>query len=102
MPSTPTGGLSIFVNLAIVLVSALFQWFKKLGISSNFIIFCGKLLSAKQYDSFVRRFSAYSIVFIIGITLPAATTISIIERIKTSTSLKAAVEMIALLSGDNQ
>lgn len=97
MPSVPTGGLSIFVNIAILVIGWLYKLYKKTGLSRRPFVVVAMLITAKKYDTILRRCFAYSFVFTLFTLMSIATAFSIGERVDANSNLELAKNVIQSL-----
>ncbi len=81
MPAIPTGGISIFVNIAIVIFGGLFGMLRKFSYISRFSHRFYSLIIDKKFDTVIRRIIGYSIVIAVFSLIFTTTAISIINRI---------------------
>ncbi|MFZ2523209.1 MAG: hypothetical protein WAW92_02370 [Minisyncoccia bacterium] len=81
MPAIPTGGISIFVNIAIVIIGGVFSMFRKFGYISQVSQKFYNLIVDKKFDSVLRRLIGYTIVALVFGLIFTTTAISITKRI---------------------
>ncbi len=92
MPSVPTGGLSIFVNITILIIGWLYKQYKKTGLNQSLFIGVGRLIAAKKYDTLTRRLFAYSFVFALFTLMVYAIAVSVTARISTNSNYEMALD----------
>lgn len=81
MPAIPTGGISIFVNIAIVILGGLFSMIKKFGYVPKVFQKFYNLIIDKKFDSVLRRLIGYTVVALVFGLIFTTTTISVVSRI---------------------
>jgi hypothetical protein len=104
MPTIPTGGLSIFVNLAILFFGYFIDLLKKSRIlkkSSKTYSFAFD----KEYDLMTRRMASYAMVLILFLVMFGVTSLSVYSRIKEGSNvelIKAGVIKVATIYKNSQ
>jgi hypothetical protein len=81
MPAIPTGGISIFVNIAIVIVGGLFSMFRRFGYVSKVSQKLYNIIIDINFDSAIRRLSGYAVVALVFGLIFTTTAISVVKRI---------------------
>jgi hypothetical protein len=81
MQISPTGGLSIFINLAIVIVGYIFQQAKKISFLRPPMLFVYSIITGKKHDHFFRRFLGYGVAASIFLSVFVSTSFSIYNRL---------------------
>jgi O-antigen ligase len=104
MPTIPSGGLSIFVNLAILFFGYFIDLLKKFRIltkSSKTYSFAFD----KEYDLIIRRMASYAMVLILFLVMFGVTSLSVYSRVKEGSNvdlIKAGVIKVATIYKNSQ
>ncbi len=93
MPNSPTGGLSIFLNLTVVFLGLIFKTFKKQGYNSQFFTSLKNLSISKRYNGSWRIATGYAIAAMIFSFLFTVTTYSLSQRLKSESNFDYAKNM---------
>lgn len=104
MPTIPAGGLSIFINIAILLLGSLSKFLRKAGLYLPGSILVYNFFIEKKFDSIYRRLLGYSIVTTLFILMFSVTSISLFQRFTHESNLdyiKTGVEKVILIYKNN-
>lgn len=87
MPILPTGGLSIFINIAVVLCGALVKFMRKNGMVILGFPLLGALVIEKKYDSVWRHTVGYGVATSIFVFLITLTSYSLVTRFSNDSNM---------------
>ena len=87
MPVIPFGGLSFFLNVAIVILGSLFSFLKVRGFHLTFIRRFLSFFTAKKFDKELRQAFGYALMLTVFLFLFSAAAISFSKRFQTETNL---------------
>lgn len=94
MPAVPTGGLSIFVNIAIVLIGYIVKSLKKMGFHLRSGGFIYNLFVDKKFDNYFRRILGYGVAVLLFVMMFSVTSFSIYKRIVDGSNIQIVKEQI--------
>lgn len=81
MPATPTGGLSIFINLTILIVGNFVKLIKKTGYKFVALTYLYTLITDKNYNNKFRKVLGYSTALSLFLVVFVSTSFSIYNRL---------------------
>ncbi len=91
------GGLSFFLNIAILLVGGIMRFLKKRGFMLHGAHAFFSLFIARRFDNPARHFVGYSIMFGIFFFLFLSTSIAFVNRMKAETNVSMIQHEISTL-----
>ena len=94
MPFTPSGGLSIFINLVILIVGTFLKFLKKIGLSILGFAFLYKFFTQKNFDSLARRVMGYGLFTALFIIMSVTTSYSIYQRLNVDSNIDLVKESV--------
>lgn len=87
MPTVPTGGLSLFVNIAILIFGAFLKFLRKMGLSIPKISVLYAVMTDKDHDSIFRRMFGYGLVTALFVLMSSTTSISVYHRMTVDSNI---------------
>ncbi len=100
MPNIPTGGLSIFINIAILLIGFMVKSLKKFGFSLPLMTSVYRLIVDVRFDNILRKSLGYVVVAALFVLMSTVTSVSIYSRMTNESNidyLKEGVERVIII-----
>lgn len=82
MPTIPSGGLSMFIHIFILLIGNFLQWLTRHGINSSRAYPFPGVFTGKESDGLWRRMMSWTIAGVIFLVLFVSTSVSIVHNVK--------------------
>ena len=77
MPTSPSGGLLIFMNITIVIVVLCLRGLRRLGMKTTLLAKVFSPVIEKRFDGTVRKSFSYTVVMVVTLIIIATTTLTI-------------------------
>jgi hypothetical protein len=87
MPAVPLGGLSLFLNVSIVIIGVIARFAHNKGFSLVWPRYALSLMTERRFDTVVRRIFGFSIMLTVFVFLFVSTGISFIKRMTIETNI---------------